>query len=1285
MYRPFWRSVALCGLLVLGIVCCSVPPAAAQQTLGTIAGSVMDSSASLIPGTQVTLTSEQTGFTRTVQSNGNGEYQLLNLAIGSYTLIFTHDGFETAKFPGIAVQENRVTTLNATLKTGSVATSITVNETPLLNATDTTNGYILDSAQIENVPLATGSFTQLAILAPGVSAELLSGTGTNAGLGNQPIWANGQRDTSNTFQFNGVDTSNLFNGKSTSEVASGRVVPNTGENFAAGGVIVTNTSVYDAIGQSLPTPAPESIQEIRVNTSMYDAQQGSTSGAHIDLSTKSGTNEIHGQSYLYRATDWLNADPFFYKDQTPVLPVPQLHRYTAGATFGAPIIKDKLFGFLSYQYQHVADQQNGISQLFVAPDLTDARDANSLAAVAQKDFGKTVNPANIDPAALSLFNFKLPNGQYLIPSSQQPGVDAPGNNVNVTELGQPLFVANQATANIDYNLSKKDILAAKYFYQHDPSLAPFGASAVNGFEQHLDTGAHVASLTNAIAVSPRFNWTQSMGFVREKAYSFDDQPLTPATVGINLFGFSTFPGLSIGNFSGLGTQNINTKSGLNIGPTGTFDRTGVFQNRWAPSSNAIWSLGRHSITVGTNYGYTQLNVRNNRTETASLAFTEFDTFLTGTEETGTKSTLLLGAASRYYRSNQVGSYAQDKWQAMPNLSITAGIRYDWDGPLTEKYGNLFNFDPNLYSYNAGSDTIVNDGFIIAGNNKQFPTAGVSDSTLKGRQWGISPRIGVAWSPSRFQGKVVVRTGVGLYYDRGELFTYLSPGAGGGTSGPFGVTQEPPFVIPQSAPKGGTLSQPFGATEPAVPNGNPATFTTYLSNAAGIINGNQTFAFGSYAINNKLPYTENLSFDIQWQPLNDLAVTLGYVGNRGRHGVIPVPFNQPGLASQTNPINGQTSNYGYQVTDINGNNLVDEPIDTFDGGNTDLRVPFLGYSINSVSYQAAGNSAYDALQAHLEKRLTHGIQVGASYTYSHSLDEQSALGLFYNGNNPLNLRSGYASSDFDRTHILNFYYTYQLRKFGSDSSLLGRFTNGWQLSGITVVQSGQPYSVEDFSGAAGSLFYGNSDGITNPILPLAPGFTAKTAKTGHSGGFVDAAGDDLALNPAAFAAPIVAVGTNGVPACGPTTGGVQNVCDVYETTFGTGQRNIFRQAFQKRADISLIKATRFTDRISGRYTFDVYNLTNTTSFDIPGNSIGIGQGSGNSSSNGTSLNFGQVAYDPTLTNVSASGTVPACNNVTACNIATEYSPLTKANNQGLGKVVDTIGGPRNIQMSFHLIF
>jgi hypothetical protein len=116
-------------------------------------------------------------------------------------------------------------------------------------------------------------------------------------------------------------------------------------------------------------------------------------------------------------------------------------------------------------------------------------------------------------------------------------------------------------------------------------------------------------------------------------------------------------------------------------------------------------------------------------------------------------------------------------------------------------------------------------------------------------------------------------------------------------------------------------------------------------------------------------------------------------------------------------------------------------------------------------------------------MSHGLQVGFSYTYSHVTDEQSAMGLFHNGNNPLNLRSGYGLSDFDRKHVMNFTYRYELPKFFSLSSFKGKIADGWAISGLTVIQSGQPYSVVDYSGAVGSIFYGVNDGITNPIVPL----------------------------------------------------------------------------------------------------------------------------------------------------------------------------------------------------------
>jgi hypothetical protein len=190
------------------------------------------------------------------KTHTDGFYQVFNLPVGSYTVKVSHDGFDTTEAKAIAVQEASATTLNLTVKVGQVSESVEVTANPLLNATDATNGYTLDSAQIQLTPLATGSFTQLAVLSPGVSAELLANLDSNTGLGNQNIWANGQRATSNTFQLNGVDSTNIFNGMTSSGDTSQRYNFGVGETEQTGGEFGTGTSVYESNGNSLPLLRP---------------------------------------------------------------------------------------------------------------------------------------------------------------------------------------------------------------------------------------------------------------------------------------------------------------------------------------------------------------------------------------------------------------------------------------------------------------------------------------------------------------------------------------------------------------------------------------------------------------------------------------------------------------------------------------------------------------------------------------------------------------------------------------------------------------------------------------------------------------------------------------------------------------------------------------------------------------------------------------------------------------------------------------------------------------------
>ncbi|MGA2988000.1 MAG: carboxypeptidase-like regulatory domain-containing protein [Terriglobia bacterium] len=485
--------------------------ARAQETWGGIRGTVTDQSGAVVPETLVTVVEDDTRLTRSKKSNAEGGYEIPALPIGSYTLTFTHTGFLTDTVPSILVQANRTATVNVSLKVGQVSTTVTVEEkSPLMNAVDTTNGYILEKSEIQSIPLPTGSFTGLAILSPGVNAELPSGSGANAGLGNQPIWANGQRDTSNSFLLNGVDSSNLFNGKSTSQVASARIVNNTGVSLVTStgiGVIQSTSSPYLAIGQALPTPAPETIQEVRVNTSMYDAQQGATSGAHIDMSTSSGTNRAHGGLYIHHGTDWLNAAPYFF-NADPTVPqdqkVPALHREVLGGTMGGALIKDKLFGYVGYQHLHDGDGEIGISQLSVPFGLTDTnRTADGLATIANTNFGTSLTANQIDPVALAMFQFKLPNGQYMIPNDDGH-VPTPTIPDNAYVPGTAVFSADQLVTNLDWNRSSSDIVSVKYYFQDDPTVAPYAYSMVAGFTQRLAAGSQVISISNIQTPAPNF-------------------------------------------------------------------------------------------------------------------------------------------------------------------------------------------------------------------------------------------------------------------------------------------------------------------------------------------------------------------------------------------------------------------------------------------------------------------------------------------------------------------------------------------------------------------------------------------------------------------------------------------------------------------------------------------------------------------------------------------------------------------------------------------------------------
>ncbi len=1287
-----------------------------------------DPSGAIVQKATVKIRNTGTNLLVTTESKDDGSFSAADLPIGNYEVTVTKDGFKTVVFSSILVQGSRTTTVAAALQAGAVTTSITVESTPLLNQTDASTGYTLGTDVINSTPLGTGSFTQLAILAPGTSADFLSGSGSNEGLGNQGIVANGQRDTSNSFTFNSVNANNLFNGNSTSNVADSRFTLNTGEVFGTGGQVQTSTSVYDSIGEGLPTPPAETIQELQVTTSMFDASMGQNAGAHIELTTISGSNQYHGQAYGYLQNSGLDAQPTFL---APTIiqnlyggNAPPLHRAVWGGTLGGPILKDKLFFFGSYQRQNVSDALSGaFSGVPTLQGLTDTnRDAADLANLVNFDAGltggvlggtctngkvKCVTAGQVDPVALALFNQKTKAGQFVIPSSGGiVGPEQADQQYNSGVRGPAsTFKADQVNGNVDYNFSPSDRLAAKYYFQNDPTSAPFAVSQTQGFPQRLQAGSQVFSLDNTTVVSPNATWEQRLGFIRQIANASTAQDFGPSAIGLTLPNGELFPGFNIENadtgapvLAG-GTVPVLLGNVLKIGPSTNFANAGVFQNMWEGSTKYNWVVGAHTLSFGLTYDYSQLNVRNRENDVALLTFRDMEDFLTGTLGADRSSgTLLDGETNRHFRSRQAGLFAQDSFKIRHNLTVTYGLRWDWDGPLYETNGLLTNFYPKDFGYDLDTDTFnpVNGtpgiGIVVAGNNKTLGVKGVSDSTMTARQWGFAPRLGIAWSPKK---DLVVRAGFGMYYDRGEYFTELSASAGLGISGPFSVTTQEPFTIPLTAHCTTSLNcldqGPFGTTLPPPPTSLAAVAALVpnmrqmsacnQATAPGLqqpnmpycnVNSGTTalpFLFGGYNPKNLLPYSNDWSLDLQWQPRNDLVLTLGYQGNRGVHQPLPIPFNEPGIATPSNPINNQIYSYGYlaangtgcdDFNDASGTcfQLPAEQVQTqigefsFSDGNVPLRSKFIGINPNADLWTGNGISFYNGLQVGVTKRMSHGLQVTAAYTYSHALDEGSGLGagFFFNGNNPQDPRTSYASSDFDRTHVFTISYVYTLPTIKGATGILNVVANGWGITGVTVAQSGEPFSVVDFSGIAGSQFFSADDFVTNPILPLAPGISPKEAQSKAGGGGTKFGfSNQPFVNPDDFFAPLVAPGTNGVPPCEQdgATGGFL-VCDTQETGFGSTGRNVFRAPFETRFDFSVFKNFKINERFNLKYQFDAFNLFNHPNLDTPNTDFELNP----------------------------------CFNPVPC-----YSlqPSLNGNPKGYGVISGTVGAPRFLQMSLHLTF
>jgi hypothetical protein len=376
-----WAAVAALAVL-LGCL----PLAGAQtSTTGDLRGTVLDTTGAVIPGAPITVTNQATGETRAVKSGNDGAYNVPLLQPGKYRIEFAPGGFQHEINEGVTVLVTETTVLNARLKAGSVATTVEVDDhPPLVDSTTNSLGDVVASEQVQALPLVNRNFTQIIDLSAGVSAAV-----TRADeLGRGSLNVQGARASDNNFQLNGV-----------------------------------NVNDFGGSGLGIPIPNPDTIQEFRVQTGMYDAEYGRVAGANVDVITKTGANAFHGDVFEFWRNDVLNANDYFFNANGVARPELKQNQY--GGTLGGPIKKDKLLFFGSYQgtrqINAVQGRQTFVSPLFTDSDRTAAGIGTLFAGQRgyfQNLFGG-VGPAiaadgsNVNPVALNLLQFKLPNGKYL--------------------------------------------------------------------------------------------------------------------------------------------------------------------------------------------------------------------------------------------------------------------------------------------------------------------------------------------------------------------------------------------------------------------------------------------------------------------------------------------------------------------------------------------------------------------------------------------------------------------------------------------------------------------------------------------------------------------------------------------------------------------------------------------------------------------------------------------------------------------------------------------------------
>lgn len=1108
VFAALWISIV--------VALCASCAFAQSQTTGRITGTVKDERGGLIVGALVTVSSKATSEERKVITDNEANYSVALLPPGTYRVRITAGGFAAAVLDPVQVVITETTAVDANLALAN-ADTISIRVDALIQKQGPQLGRVVDLRAVSELPLATRNFMQILALSPGTSVSLPD----NSALGrnSQNISVNGARVTQNDFEINGVDANNL----------------------------TTNAASNVAV------PAPESIQEFKVQTSLYAATFGRGGGGNVQAITKSGGNDFHGAGYEYFRGDALNGNNPFLK--AAGVRRPTLQRNVFGGLLGGPIKADRLFFFISYQgtrERNGASSNSLTSSVLIAPGLTNDRSQPTLLTTFKPRSSPTAPIATaINPAALALLNARLPNGQFLIPTPQADGHYS-GSAIST-------YREDQFNSNFDYHIGDQDWLAVRLFFSNAPQFQALPGSGANvpGFGADQKQNNRLLSFQDIHVLSPRTLNEARVGYSFIRGDTTGQNPIRDSDLGIKRGNASTSPGLGLIR---LGPAATNAAA---IGNPGTNVDTQNDQSATTLVDILSVTRGRHSIRAGAQAIYYRNNLTANNNRRGTIAFQSFNNFLLGL---ATNSVYGDGINTRILRAADYSFFFQDDWKFSRKLTLNLGLRYELDLPPFETRGAMATFDPALYKPRMevdASGTPVGPpigGFVQAGNVitqydlPDVPNVGKRVLTSIDPN-NFAPRVGFAYAPLD-SGRLVLRGGYGIFYSRPS-------------SAYIGVSiNAPPLYTIRRSPTGATvpLADPFS------PLPSQDQFPTFVK---GVALAGQIFDRGM-----RTAYFHQYNAGVQYTLGRDVLFEATYVGTRGLNLIRDLAINQARLASPLHPI----------INAVTGQSIT---TNTPAATNVALRAPFQGVEAGGfLQIQSTAQSTYNSLQMSLTKRLSRGLQFLASYTYAKSIDNASG-GSDSTGEvrdtiniagNQLDNRANRGASDFDRTHRFVLSYLWDLPRpaFAARSTAGRLLFSHWQIAGIITAMSGLPIDITD--GGAGS-FYGLSGGNNSFVRPSwAPGATTGTATSNIPAGYF--------FNPLAFVRPTVLAGQAIPSSNGTATAGAAG------TDFGNVGRNVLRGPPQTNVDFSVIKRFPMRESTSLELRAEFFNLFNHVNFANP---------------------------------------------------------------------------------------